>query len=90
MMPEVIFHKRGNEIVAMVVSGVLAQLERDTAFLARGFEAMRQQFLFQKLVGEPLVDQDLMMRLVVTDFPREFAGVVIGPARPVRAEIITE
>jgi len=58
VMAQMLRHKTGNEIVAVVVARMLAQRERLLGRRAGGFKQMRMQLLGQKFVGQTLVDQD--------------------------------
>ena len=58
MVPQVILHERGHEVIAVVVALVESQFERRRARAARFGEQMRLQLLVQESVGEPLIDQD--------------------------------
>lgn len=58
MVAKVVSHERCNEIVAVVVTIVAAQFERDPFCVARSCKQVWMQFLFEKLIGKALVDQD--------------------------------
>jgi len=58
VMPQVIGHEGRDEVVAVVVARVPPQGERLRGARARRLEHLRPQLLGEKLVVEPLVDQD--------------------------------
>jgi len=59
MMAQMIFHKAGNEIVAVVVALMAPQRERQTAISAGLLEKVRIELAFEELIAEPLIDQDV-------------------------------
>lgn len=60
-MPEMIFHERGNKVVAVVVTIVPPQFECHAGLATGLLQEVRMQLLFQELVGKPLIDEDRVL-----------------------------
>ena len=57
MVPEMVFHERGYEVITMVVAFVPTECEIDATLLAGRLQEVRMQLLLEKLVGKTLIDE---------------------------------
>ena len=89
MMPQVIIHKRGDEVVAVIVAFVTAQFEIDAALLAGRFEEVGVQLGLKKLVGQTLVYQDPVGRFGIR-FRDELCRIVCLPCALVVTQVVTQ
>src|SRR5512134_2465481 len=79
-----VFHKARYEKVAVIVTGLAAQLQVMTG-LARGlFEHLRVKLIGEELVGGALVDENRAVDCVAA---QELAGVPVSPSLPIGAQI---
>src|SRR5687768_10309298 len=79
--------ERGDEIVAVVVVIVPAQLERLIGGVAGSFEHLRIELFAEEFVAPALIDEDSAGELLLAD---ELARVPRPPALFVGAEVIRE
>ena len=84
VMSNVVADKRGDEVVAVIVAGLQAQLERVIIGLACRLEKIRFQLFGEEIVGVALVDEDCQ---ALTGTGNQRRRIVVGPSRPVVAEI---
>src|SRR5690606_40401138 len=87
---QMVLHKRGYKVVAMVVVGMAAQRQRLASLLAGQLEGFRIQLLGQERVGQPLVDQNALRKGRAFGSGHEFAGVVLFPGLAVRPLVAAE
>ena len=87
MPGDVIAHKTGDEIIGVVVAGLQAELYVDACIIAGSLEEGGAELLCQEVVGVALIDQDIALPAAVA---QQGARVVVGPGRPVVAEIASE
>src|SRR5688572_14667167 len=83
MEPQVLGDERADEVVAMVVAGVLAIGQTLTGGTARFLELVRKQLL-QIGVGHALIDEELVAARSRADHG---GRVVLAPTPPVCAEV---
>ena len=88
MPAQVFFDERTDEVVAVVIALMPADLDGDAANLARGFEQFRFQLLGEVRIVGALVDEDRRVRAGVFDTARHLAGVVLAPGIFVVTEIV--
>eukprot|EP01133_Synstelium_polycarpum_P022073 gene22073-26500_t len=62
MEAQMLFHEGGDEVIAMVVAGMAAQLQGLAGVAARRLEHVRIQLIGQEFVGQALVDQDAVRK----------------------------
>src|SRR4051812_37034998 len=79
--------ERRNEVVTVIVAWMRAQLEGITGLRARCLEEPGLQLVDEKLIVEPLVDED---RLLGRRLRHQQGRVVLRPARAILAQIIRE
>ena len=79
-MAKMIFDKRGNKIIAMIVAIMPPQFERTSMFFAGGFEQVRVQLLLEKLICQALIDQDFVLWCNVK-LSNDFCRIVFTPGR---------
>jgi hypothetical protein len=84
---EVIADEGLDEVVAVIVPGVAAQLELLAGVPARSLEEVRVELLGEELVVQTLVDEDRGAAPARSD---QLACVVGLPPRPVVAEVTAE
>ena len=53
---KMILHEGGNEVVAVIVAAVAAQLERNVCLGARTFQQFRAQLLVEEWIGLTYID----------------------------------
>src|ERR1700733_14723005 len=80
-------HEGLNEVVAVIVARLQAQVQRLARLRGGGGELLRQQLFGEKWVARALVDENVPGKLPARD---EFAGVVFAPCLGVLAQIIAE
>src|SRR3954453_22009193 len=51
MPAQVIGHERRDKIIAMIVTGLTPQRQRNPRLRTRGFQQLRPQFLFEERIG---------------------------------------
>jgi hypothetical protein len=78
-MRQMPINHRRNEVITVVVASVPAQGQRLAGLGAGSLESFRVQLLLQKLVGQPLVDQDAGGVRGGGLRGHEQAGVVLNP-----------
>ena len=80
-------HERRDEIIAMVVSRLDAQRQRDAGLGACFFEQLGPQFLFDERVRGADIDEDFVDGRAVLD---QRDGIVPAPRGAIFAEIAAE
>lgn len=58
MVPQMIIRESRYEVVTMVVAIMATQFERHSPIGTRRLEQMRMELPLEKLIGQPLVDED--------------------------------
>ena len=89
MVPQVILDKARDEIVAMIVAVMSAQFERNAPFFAGCFKKLRIQFLLEKIISEPLVDENRICRNII-ELPYDRCRIVFSPGRLVVPQVIAQ
>src|ERR1700730_12287134 len=82
-----IFHEGRYEVVAVIVSGLAAEVQRDVGLRAGTLQKFRAKLFVEELIGIAIVDQEIGKPCAILD---EGDGVVTAPRRPVIAEISTQ
>ena len=59
MPAQMIAHEGGDEVIAVVVTGLAAQVERDIRLLASALQQFRAKLFGQERVGVAVVDQQI-------------------------------
>ena len=84
MMLQMIGDKALDEIIAMIIMRMLAQAQLLPGRMAGLHEALRLQLLFEKWIGQTLIDKDFAgMRLL----GNQRAGIVLSPGGRIIAQI---
>ena len=76
MMAQMIRHEGLNEIIAVIVARLHAQVQRLAGLRRGGGEFLRQQLLHQELIAAALIDEYGTGKRPARD---EFGGVVVAP-----------
>ena len=82
-----IFHEGRYEIVAVIVFGLAAKVQRDLSLRAGALQKFRAKLFAEELIGIAVVDQEIGEPSAILD---ECDGVVLAPRRPIIAEISTQ
>src|SRR6185295_3051404 len=80
-------HEGGNKVVAVVVTALQAEIERDARLRAGAFEQFRAKLFLQEWVGVADVDQEIRKSRAVLD---QRDRVMLAPRRFVVAEITAQ
>ncbi len=75
-MMQVIRHEGLNEVIAVIVAGLHAQIEFLTGLCCGGCEFFRQQLCGQILIGAALINED---GSGVRPARHQFGGIVLAP-----------
>ena len=75
---KVVFDKRGDEVVTVVIIFVSAQSQRLICRFARRLEFMREQLRVEMFIAKTLINEDALRIRCATLF-HEFAGVMFAP-----------
>ena len=79
-MPQMVFNKCRNEVVTMVITGVISGLDRQTTFCTRLLKQLGAQLFLEVRVVKSLVDEYAVMSRRILEISRNFTGIVIVPA----------
>src|SRR3954454_611736 len=82
-----ILHEGGNEVVAVIVAAVAAQLERNVGLSARTFQQFWAKLLVQERIGITYVDQEIRKSRPVL---KQGDGIMLAPSARISAEIASE
>src|SRR3954447_596908 len=87
MPAKMILHEGGNEVVAMIVTRLAAQLERDICLRTCGFQQVRAKLLIQERIGVTNVDQEIRKSRPILN---QRDSIMLAPCLLVAAEIASE
>ena len=87
MPAKMILHEGRNEVVAVVISALASQLERDIGLRTCTLQQFRAKLLFQERIGITNVDQEIRKSGAVLN---QRDGVVLAPSFLVAAKITSE
>jgi hypothetical protein len=87
MPAKMILHEGGNEVVAMIVPTLAAQLERDICLRTFSFQQVRAKLLIQERIGITNVDQEIRKPRPILN---QRDSIMLAPCLLVAAEIASE
>src|SRR3984957_6518255 len=87
VVAQMVRHESLNEIIAVIVAGLHAQIQRLPGFGRGSGEFFRLELLDQELVPRTLIDEDGSGERLAY---HEFAGIVVAPAAGILSQVIGE
>src|SRR5689334_15273170 len=89
-MSEVILHERGDEVVTVVIPRLSPDGHRVPYFFGSLLEQMRVQLLLQKLIRQPLINENRAAPRRVRHARNQLRGIVLRPLPAICSEITSE